>query len=360
MNIKTLKKNIFSISLLILTFLFISCEKKELEIKTISEGTETDISIEFENYIGQNQNLFLNQGDKIAVISPSATPSREQVDKTIKGLKDLGYEPIEGNFTYKEIRTKSEIIEDLLWALNDSSIKAIFAVRGGYGASEIMENIPIDLIKNSNKMIIGYSDITAYHSAWTVANVLSIHSSMSSTFIDLPKECNEATVKIFKGQIPIYNCKENNGKIGMATGVLVGGNLSTFTSVIGTKFDSTKIDKPYILFLEDVGEDLEHIHRYLTILKHQDILKNAQGIIFGEWVDLPTDLGDYLGISRGGKYTSIVDMIKREFTDELDIPVAFNFPAGHGSTNYPLLMGEVVNLKVNDNNYNIKYLLPIS
>ncbi|MBP3200653.1 MAG: LD-carboxypeptidase [Lachnospiraceae bacterium] len=360
MGIKNFKKIAFFSLLLISTFLFVSCEKKEVEIETISEGTETDISVEYEDYVGKNKNLFLEQGDKIAVISPSATPSREQVDKTIEGLKNLGYEPVEGKFAYGEVRTKAEIIEDLLWALNDPSIKAIFSVRGGYGASEIMEEIPIELIKNSNKMIIGYSDITVYHSAWTMANVLSIHSSMSSTFIDLPKECAEATAKIFKGQIPIYNCNENNGKTGEATGVLIGGNLSTFTSVIGTKFDSTKINKPYILFLEDVGEDLEHIHRYLTILKHQNILKNAKGIIFGEWVDLPADLGDYLGKSRGGKYASIVDMIKREFTNELDIPIAFNFPAGHGSTNYPLLMGEMVNLKVQDSNYNLKYLAPIS
>ena len=354
MIIKNIKKILLLTLIFSMILFFISCEKK-VEITTISEGVDTITSVEYENFNANNKDLFLKEGDKIAVISPSATPSREQVDKTIEGLKNLGYEPVEGKFAYKEVRTKSDIIEDLLWALNDTSIKAIFSVRGGYGASEIMEEIPIDLIKNSNKMIIGYSDITVYHSAWTMANILSIHSSMSSTFIDLPKECANATAKIFKGKIPIYNCKDNNGKTGEATGVLIGGNLATFTSVINTKFDSTKINKPYILFLEDVGEDLEHIHRYLTILKHQDILKNAKGIIFGQWVDLPSDLGDYLGKSRGGHYTSITDMIKREFTDELNIPVAFNFPAGHGDTNYPLLMGHTLNLNVENENYSLKW-----
>ena len=308
----------------------------------------------YEDY-QKNTDLFLNKGDRIAVISPSATPSREQVDKTIEGLKALGYEPVEGKYAYNDIRTKAEIIEDLNNALNDDTIKAIFAARGGYGASEIMENIPINSISKSNKMIIGFSDITVYHSAWTKANVLSIHSSMSATFMNLIKECVEPTIKMLEGHIPIYHCQDNMGNVGNASGILIGGNLSTFTSVIGTEFDSTKISTPYILFLEDLGEDLEHIHRYLTILKHQEILKNAKGIIFGEWVDLPPDLGDYLGKSRGGHYKSISDMIKREFTDELNIPVAFNFPAGHGNTNYPLLMGEMINLNVESDNYTLRW-----
>ena len=349
-----LLKKAFILSLIIVTtFLLFSCEKKD-EIKNISEGENTKIQIEYADY-KKNNNLFLKKGDRIAVISPSATPSREQVDKTIEGLKALDYEPIEGKYAYKEIRTKSEIIEDLKNALNDDTIKAIFSVRGGYGASEIMEDIPIDLISKSSKMIIGYSDITVYHSAWTKANLLSIHSSMSSTFIDLIKECVEPTIKIFEGHIPIYQCQDNMGNVGDASGILIGGNLSTFTSVIGTEFDSSKINKPYILFLEDVSEDLPHIHRYLTILKHQGILKNAKGIIFGEWIDLPPDLGDYLGKSRGGNYQSIADMIKKEFTDELDIPVAFNFPAGHGNSNYPLLMGEMINLNVKDDSYTLRW-----
>ncbi len=338
---------------LVATILLFSCEQK-VEIKNISEGENTKIDIMYEDY-QKNTDLFLKQGDRIAVISPSATPSREQVDKTIEGLKALGYEPVEGKYAYNDIRTKAEIIEDLNNALNDDTIKAIFAVRGGYGASEIMENIPIDSISKSNKMIIGFSDITVYHSAWTKANVLSIHSSMSATFMNLIKECIEPTIKMFEGHIPIYHCQDNMGNVGNASGILIGGNLSTFTSVIGTEFDSFKIDKPYVLFLEDVGEDLEHIHRYLTILKHQEILKNAKGILFGEWVDLPPDLGDYLGKSRGGHYKSISDMIKREFTDELNIPVAFNFPAGHGNTNYPLLMGEMLNLDVESDNYTLRW-----
>ena len=50
------------------------------------------------------------------------------------------------------------------------------------------------------------------------------------------------------------------------------------------------IIEPYILFLEDVGEDIRHIHRYLTILKHSGVLDNAAGIVFGEWTELPAEM----------------------------------------------------------------------
>ncbi|MBR5091723.1 MAG: LD-carboxypeptidase [Ruminiclostridium sp.] len=68
----------------------------------------------------------------------------------------------------------------------------IFCVRGGYGASEVADKLSGDLIKTSGKLIIGYSDITVYHSAWTANGVPSIHSCMSGTFGDFPENCFKA------------------------------------------------------------------------------------------------------------------------------------------------------------------------
>nr|MCR5420409.1 hypothetical protein [Lachnospiraceae bacterium] len=46
---------------------------------------------------------------------------------------------------------------------------------------------------------------------------------------------------------------------------------------------------------------------------------------------------------------------QREFLTDMDIPVAFDFPAGHGDVNYPLLMGEKVHLSVSDGSYTITW-----
>ncbi|MCR5168716.1 MAG: LD-carboxypeptidase [Oscillospiraceae bacterium] len=326
----------------------------ETEVQLLTEGEDTECKVEFRNYSGKNSSMFLSAGDKIAVISPSALPSRAQTDAVISGLKEWGYEPAEGKYVCAESRTTEDILEDLEWALNDPDIKAIFCVRGGYGASEVADRLSDDLIRSSGKLIIGYSDITVYHSAWTSNGIPSVHACMSGAFGDFPESCFKAEENILKGEIPVYTCKSSSYcRQGEAKGILIGGNLSTFCSVLGSDYDCTKTDQPYILFLEDVGEDIRHIHRYLTILKHSGVLDNAAGIVFGEWTELPAEMSDYDGSSRGGQFRSVADMISRQFLQGTDIPVAFGFPAGHGDINYPLIMGETAELSVDTESFRL-------
>ncbi|MCR5108463.1 MAG: LD-carboxypeptidase [Lachnospiraceae bacterium] len=327
------------------------------EPEYLNEGVNTKCEITgYNNYNGDKKSYFLSKGDKIAVISPSGLPSRNQVDMTIEGLSNWGFVPVEGKHVCPEIRTLDEQIEDLEWAINDPEIKAIFCVRGGYGASEVMDMVSLDMIKKSPKPIIGYSDITVYHSAWTAAGFPSIHSCMSVTFNEFPKECADAGLHMMMGEIPSYRCETDTHLIeGEASGILIGGNLSTFTSVLNTAYDCTKTDEPYILFFEEIGENIQHIHRYLTILKHMGVLDRASGIIFGEWTDLPADGSGNFGAIRGGKFESVADMIQKEFLTDTDIPVAFDFPSGHGDYNYPLLMGEKVHINVTEGSYTIDW-----
>ncbi|MBR5758074.1 MAG: hypothetical protein IKX88_05720, partial [Thermoguttaceae bacterium] len=85
-------------------------------------------------------------------------------------------------------------------------------------------------------------------------------------------------------------------------------------------------------------------------LKHLGVLDKAAGFVFGEWTDLPTDGTGNFGADRGGLFDSVADMIRRQFPELANVPVAFGFPAGHGSANYPLLMGAKVTLRVADGN----------
>ena len=247
-------------------------------------------------------------------------------------------------------------MEDLRWAIEDPEIKAIFCVRGGYGATEVIDAAG-DLIASAGKPIIGYSDITAYHAAWTTAGLPSIHACMSAAFDGLPEACIEAEQHIMAGEIPTYECQTNSlCREGTAEGILIGGNLSTFTATLDTAYDSTKLDKPYILFLEEVGENMQHIHRYLTILKHRDILDNAAGIVFGQWTELPADGEGNYGEARGGLFQSVAEMITRQLLKHFKVPVAFGFPAGHGDVNYPLLMGAETKLEVNADSYTLSWV----
>ena len=104
------------------------------------------------------------------------------------------------------------------------------------------------MIRDANKPILGYSDITACLSAWTEEGVPSIHACMSRAFEDLSEESMDAEKKIITGQIPSYKCG-------------------------GSEYDIQ-------------GEA-------------EGILDEAEGIIFGEWVDRPVECDTYNGNSRG-------------------------------------------------------------
>ena len=332
-----------------------SQQSAQQEPETVSEGVDTPIAVSYDEKAAPAKSCFLAEGDSIAVIAPSSLPSQEQVDAVVEGLKGWGYVPVEGKHVVQVNRTLFDCLDDLTWALEDQSIKAVFCVRGGYGVSEVADSLPAGLVAKANKPIIGYSDITVLHSAWTSAGLPSIHACMSGAFADdFPTECAEAEQRMLRGETPTYTCEVSGlGKEGKAEGILIGGNLSTFTSVLGTAYDCTKTDRPYILFLEDVGEDVQHAHRYLAILKHLGVLDRASGIVFGEWTEVPTDMDDYDGTSRGGAFASMTDMISRQYLPDLDCPVAFNFPAGHGDVNYPLLMGVEAHLDVTSGSYTL-------
>ncbi len=339
-----------------LSLLLTGCSRKAAAPEEISEGVDTVCEITgYTAYQGEHNSYFLSEGDKIAVISPSALPSREQVDATIKGLQEWGFEPVEGKYVCPETRTLDELLEDLEWALTSPEIKGIFCVRGGYGASDAMDAITLDMIEKAEKPIIGYSDITVYHSAWTVAGLPSVHACMSGTFTGLPEDCKEAQLQMMLGNIPSYKCETDEECIsGEAEGILIGGNLSTFLACVNTYYDCTKTGEPYVLFLEDVGENITHIHRYLTVLDRMGVLDGASAIIFGEWTELPANGSGNFGDVRGGTYQSVADMIRREFLSDSDTPVAFGFPAGHGDVNYPLLMGEKVHVNITGNSYTLE------
>ncbi len=322
-----------------------------------SEGVSAKCEITgYHRYEGENGFRLLSKGDKVAVISPSELPSRRRVDATVSGLRAWGLVPVEGKHVCPQTRTLDELIEDLVWALNDPEIKAVFCVRGGSGASDVMDRLALERIENARKPIIGYSDITVYHSAWTAAGVPSVHAGMSDVFTYLPAACAKAERRMLLGEIPAYRCRTDTPCVnGEASGVLIGGNLSTFVSVLGTEYDCTRIEEPYILFFEDVDDNMREIHRYLTVLKHLGVLDRASAIVFGEWTDLPSDGEGNFGAVRGGEFRSVADMIRREFLSDLDIPVAFDFPSGHGRVNYPLLMGETARLSVSDGVYTLTW-----
>ena len=284
----------------------------------------------------------LKKGDKIALISPSYHTPMENVDTASMILRDWGFEPVVGPNVGKEYRgayagTAKERLADLQWALKDPDIKAILCNRGGYGTIHLVDLLKEETIASNPKWLIGFSDITTLHGMSTRAGVMSIHGTMCSLMakshgIGLT---NTLLRDLLYGIIPEYVLPAHPlNQTGTASGILVGGNLFTFSPVLGTGADATA-NQDIILFIEEVEEDMSHLDRIINTLRLNGVFDRCKGVILGEFTDCEANLD----------YSSVEEMIC-SYLEQYDIPVICGFPGGHGDVNLPLLMGAPVTLDV--------------
>ena len=124
----------------------------------------------------------LKAGDTIAVVSPSSTPDSMTVVKGCETLREWGFVPVVSPHALSNWHgfagTADERAADMLWALRDSTVKAILCSRGGDGAVQVLQRIALNEFYNHPKWVMGFSDATALHSAEVAAGVMSIHCSM--------------------------------------------------------------------------------------------------------------------------------------------------------------------------------------
>lgn len=182
---------------------------------------------------------------------------------------------------------------DLNAMFADDDVRAIFAVRGGWGSARILPRLDWRTIRANPKLLIGFSDITALHLAIAAqAGFPTIHGpNAGANWGSLSWDAFRALV--FDGATPsiaIPPASEDRlvqraGRArtfrgGKATGRLLGGNLTVLSSLAGTPYlpDFTGA----ILFLEDVDEAEYRIDRMLTQLALSGVLRRVAGVVFGQ------------------------------------------------------------------------------
>jgi muramoyltetrapeptide carboxypeptidase len=234
--------------------------------------------------------------------------------------------------------TDAQRTEDLQWALNDKTIKAIIIARGGYGSVRTIEQIDFTEFKKHPKWMVGYSDVTVLHNAIHNIGVATLHATMPLNFTK-SEESTKSMVEALFGNLKQIETEENYSNVsGTAKGQLVGGNLSLIYSLSGTPFDIDTTNK--ILFIEDLDEYLYHIDRMMMQLKLSGKLKGLKGLIVGGMTDMKDNAIPF------GKFPEdiILDAAK-----EYNYPVCFDFPAGHIDRNLAIYFGREVELTVTDN-----------
>ncbi len=320
-------------TLLILTFAaltLVSCEKENTNPNQGEPVTLNCVTPEF-----------LHSGDTVALISPSYYTPMENVERTAEVLRSWGLVPVIGPNVGKVVDGKyagtvAERVSDLLWAFDQPGIKAIICNRGGYGTIQLIDQIPLSRLAASPKWFVGFSDITTLHGLLSRAGVMSMHGTMSSFLAQGGTDETSTLMRdLLMGQVPRYQLPAHPQNInGTATGVLVGGNLCTFTPNLGSQADAT-MGRDLILFVEEVGESMHNIDRQMRILQMNGVLDRCKGVVLGEFSDCGSEF----------TYENVEAMI-RQIIEPYGIPMLCGFPAGHGDVNLPLVMGAPVTIDV--------------
>ncbi|MDO5321685.1 MAG: LD-carboxypeptidase [Bacteroidia bacterium] len=295
----------------------------------------------------------LQKGDRVAIVATSYWMPDSTVSKACDCLREFGLEAVVMENVHLQTPvsdtvnrsyyagTPAQRADGLLRALKDDSVKAVICARGGYGAIQMLQELDLRELRRHPKWIVGYSDVTALHLACVKAGVMSIHGNMASSLAagGLEEEGNREMLEVLMGKRPCYEIQASPYNVeGEASGVLVGGNMITMMTLLGSDYDCIA-DRDCILFIEEVEESMHAIDRLFNMLSLQGKMKHIKGIVFGEFTDCGTEFA----------YGSVEEMLSA-YTSGLGIPVAFGFQAGHGDLNLPLVEGAPATLTVSGRN----------
>lgn len=231
---------------------------------------------------------------------------------------------------------------DLAGMFADDEVRAVMAVRGGWGSARLLPLLDFAAIAARPKLFIGFSDNTALHLALAArAGVPSIHGPNAAA--SWPPQAWDAFRQIaFEGATPTFSVPAYDGPNlagrgpalrtfhgGTARGRLLGGNLSVLSALVGTPF--LPDFSGAILFLEETNESEYRIDRMLTQLALAGILGKVAGVVFGQCTRCANPDGGYSNFT-------VYEVLDRQFAP-LGVPAFQGAMIGHIAAQVSLPMG---------------------
>lgn len=252
----------------------------------------------------------LRPGDVVGLAAPAGfVADRFGIEELTAAVRAMGLEPrLAPNLLDRSgyLAGTDEVRAAALNAMfRDSQLRAIFAVRGGWGSQRLLPMLDFSALEKAPKLLVGMSDITALHMAIAASTgVPSVHApNVASAWSAAAWEPFRKLV--FDGDMPTYSLAPGaedrlvprGGRVrtfrpGVARGPLLGGNLSVLAALAGTPYlpDFTGA----VLFLEDTNEAEYRIDRLLSQLAMAGILGKCAGVVFGQCTNC-TNPGDGYG-----------------------------------------------------------------
>lgn len=295
----------------------------------------------------------LKRGDTIGLVCP-AGPVRDVVklQAGIALIEQMGFnvqicgpaQPHEGYLAASDSERAANLHR--LWS--DERIKAIIAMRGGFGCLRLMELLDWQLFARTPKWLVGFSDITLLlNGLLHRSNLVSVHGPVVSSLAASDEASQQALFALLTGsfeeRIKLKGVEVLRG--GEGRGRLLGGNLTTLVHALATPWDHDW--QGAIVVLEDTNEPLYRLDRMLTQLALSGKLQRLSGLILGEF-DTGDDTLAHLRLQEA-LWSRVLELVGPGF------PVWGNFPVGHRQRNLALPFGMEA---VMDSGSGILQLLP--
>jgi len=289
----------------------------------------------------------LAPGDTVGLIAPAGVISQALVDKSVARVEALGFRvklgshltAVHGNYA----GLWAQRMIDFNAMFRDPDVKAIWAIRGGSGALQLLPHIDYQMVRANPKIFVGYSDITALHLALRRhAGLVTFHGPLAmSTPSDYATTHLMNLLMDPQEEYVIPMSAENDRRAllapqftrrtvvaGVAEGRLTGGNLSLVAALAGTPYAADIRDS--ILFLEDVNEEPYRIDRMLMQLNMNQPFGQAAGVM----------LGVFEGCGPApGESALTLDETTDQHLRPLKIPAVTGYSFGHIRDQFTMPMG---------------------
>lgn len=283
----------------------------------------------------------LKKGATVGIVAPSSPVPEERAALCVETVESFGYRvkaadnlaSSKGGYMAGDERIRGQWLNRMF---EDPEVDAIFCLRGGDGANRVIDYLDLEVIRKNPKIFVGYSDVTSLHLLFNQqCELITFHGPMvSSNMVDhFDPESKDAFFEAIAAE-GNYSYKAPKGKeigvarAGRAKGRLTGGNLTVVCASVGTSYEIDTEGK--ILFIEEIGEHIGNLDRHIYQLHNAGKLRNAAGIVLGQFTRCEQDEPDY----------SIVNVLM-EATEGTDIPIMYNIQSGHDFPMINLPMGAV-------------------
>lgn len=230
--------------------------------------------------------------------------------------------------------------------LVDEEVQGLIAMRGGYGCLRMLSKVDIALVARKPKLLVGFSDITILQNyLYEQTGLVAVHGPVVTSLGEATKETLESFYHCLTTTKP-YSVGSDCIKVLRdgpdVSAPLIGGNLASLVSLLGTRYDFSWKNK--IVFFEDVNEPIYKIDRMLTQLQLAGKFASIAGLVLGDFSN-----SAHKDASEKERYQEGVWARVLEIFPDKSTPVWGNFPSGHCPCNYSFPIGAVAEMRSRSN-----------